>query len=177
MAGHTKDPEVRAEKLRKFQEEHPLARPPFADPVDPLQPQRDEMRASPNPPTRVCGTISDGYDPDNALLMEGVTPEAFLTWRREPENQEKFLLSLRLGLARFNWERRNNALGVSGRRGQQSALKTVIAKFEKLAPPIKRDIVEDAVIPEDFGPSGDPDDDLDYTELLKVAAFDDANSK
>ena len=92
----------------------PGAVPPA--PPDPLQPLRDTLLADPNPCVRVCGQISEGYALDHALLLEDIDPNAFKTWLKAADNQLVLDKGKRLGLAKYDFQRRNSALAAANRR-------------------------------------------------------------
>ena len=165
------DRKARSEVNRRRSE---AREPTTSIPDDPLQLRRDELLKDPNPCVRVCGQVSEGYTPDHGQLLEDINPEAFTIWLKVAENQKTLDRAIRLGLAKYDFERRNTALGLGTRRGQQASLKSARVEFQRMAPATIVDAAE-AQIPHET-PEGSGDGELtpdEMEKLEKVAAFSD----
>ena len=148
----------------------PGAVPPA--PPDPLEYLRDKLLADPNPCVRVCGQISEGYALDHALLLEDIDPNAFQVWLKAADNQLILDKGKRMGLAKYDFQRRNSALGLGTRRGQQAALKSARVEFQRWIPETTTDDIEAQI------PHGSTAHESELTEeekkkLLEVARFND----
>lgn len=148
----------------------PGAVPPA--PPDPLEQLRDKLLADPNPCVRVCGQISQGYALDHALLLEDIHSNAFQVWLKAADNQLILDKGKRMGLAKYDFERRNAALGLGTRRGQQAALKSARVEFQRWIPETTTDDIE-AQIPHGSSTHESELTDEEKKKLLKVASFND----
>ena len=151
--------------------ETPRAGPPPPVPPDPLEPRRDVLLKDPNPCVRVCGHISEGYMPDHAQLLEDVDPAAFGVWLKSASNQVVLDNALRLGLAKYDLQRRNSALGIGTRRGQQAALKASIVEYRRMVPEAHMDPTEAQIPHESMSPNGDTLTEEEMQKLLDTARF------
>jgi len=137
--------------------------------LDPLDADRLILRDMEGPMTDVLYWISEGFELGHACLRANVRQDEFSDWADQPNNAEFYEKARALGIAKYQHELRNVALGVTTRRSQMPAMKI---QMERLGISTKQKRT-DSKGKDRAVPNGSNDIEADLDELEKAAGYDD----